>query len=198
MYQRAKSAVAVPGLHFDTANHRRGPSHEAKEGFLVQMLNLLRSRWKNPDTEAQFLNLANVIETQGCALFGGLIDISKSEKLIDDYGIIQKRTGSPSFLHSYANLASDPKFIRNSNYSDTFDHPLLVALIAYCMGGAVRIIDMRGKDTDPMSANAQDNMLHIDNSSFKEEYKVLCTLETRRNKRFLRTELHLLSWYSLW
>ena len=173
LHQRAKGVVAVPGLHFDTVKHRRGPSHEAKEKFRVQMLEQLRQGWKDPDTEVQFLKLANIIEDQGCALFGGLIDVVKFEKLIEDYETIQKRSGSHNFLHSYVNLARDPQFLENSEYNDTFAHPLLVALIAYRIGGALRIIDMRGKDTDPLYANAQDNMLHIDNTPFRDEYKVL-------------------------
>ena len=37
----------------------------------------------------------------------------------------------------------------------------------------MRITDIRGKDTQPISVNAQDNMLHIDNTPFTEEYKIL-------------------------
>lgn len=133
------------------------------------MLKHFRQNWKNPNTEVQFLKLANLIEAEGWALFGGLIGVSKFEKLIEDYETIQKCSGSRSFLH----FANDPQFIENSEYNDTFVHPLLVALIVYRMGGALRIIDTRGKDTGPVFANAQDNMLHIDNSPFHNEYKVL-------------------------
>jgi hypothetical protein len=46
-------------------------------------------------------------------------------------------------------------------------------MMAYAMGGPVRMTDARGKDTEPISVNAQDNMLHIDNTPFREEYKIL-------------------------
>ncbi|KAG2027023.1 hypothetical protein GB937_000759 [Aspergillus fischeri] len=173
LHLSAKGDAAIPGLHFDTVKYRRGPSHDAKEAFRSKLLSQLRQVWKNNDTETQFIKLANLLEADGCTLFGGLIDVCRFEKLIQDYEGIQQRTGSASFLHSYANLAGNPGFIKNLEYNDAFVHPLLVALIAYCMGGAVRIIDMRGKDTVPLSANAQDNMLHIDNTPFKDEYKVL-------------------------
>ncbi|KAK7415438.1 hypothetical protein QQX98_005889 [Neonectria punicea] len=173
LQQCAKGVAAAPGLHFDTVKHRRGPSQEARENFRLQLLNHLRQGWKNPDTEAQFIKLADSLGVQGCALFAGLIDVAKFGRLIKDYEAIQKSSGSKNFLHSYVNLANGPEFIKNSEYNDAFVHPLLVALIAYRMGGALRIIDTRGKDTEPMSANAQDNMLHIDNTPFHDEYKVL-------------------------
>ena len=89
------------------------------------------------------------------------------------YTETQKGSDNHTFLHSYINLADHPDFLNASEYTYAFAHPLLIALIAYLMGGAIRITNMRGKDTDPVSVNVQDNMLHIDNTPFREEYKVL-------------------------
>ncbi|KAG4261908.1 hypothetical protein FPRO03_11376 [Fusarium proliferatum] len=171
--QRATGVVGVPALHFNTVKYRRGPSQQAKDNFRKRMLSGLQQHWADPDTKTRFLKLAELVETEGCALFGGLIDVSKFQKLIEDYETIQKKTGSQNFLHSYVNLSDSPSFIKNAQYNDAFVHPLLISLIAYQMGGAVRIIDMRGKDTEPLSANAQDNMLHVDNTPFKDEHKIL-------------------------
>ncbi|MCJ1365830.1 hypothetical protein MMC16_004955 [Acarospora aff. strigata] len=126
---------------------------------------------ENETTKTKFLELAHVINNDGCALFGGLINTHRFQQLIARYA--EKRSGNETFLHSYVNLANHPGFLTGSEYNDAFAHPLLIALIAYFMGGALRIIDMRGKDTDPISVNAQDNMLYIDNTPFREEYKVL-------------------------
>ncbi|KLO86272.1 uncharacterized protein Y057_091 [Fusarium fujikuroi] len=171
--QRASGVVGVPALHFNTVKYRRGPSQQAKDNFRKRMLSGLQQHWADPDTKTRFLKLAELVETEGCALFGGLIDVSKFQKLIEDYETIQKKTGSQNFLHSYVNLSDSPSFIKNAQYNDAFVHPLLISLIAYQMGGAIRIIDMRGKNTEPLSANAQDNMLHVDNTPFKDEYKIL-------------------------
>lgn len=76
-------------------------------------------------------------------------------------------------MHSYVNLSLEHEFILGGSYVEAFSHPLLVALVAYLLGGSIRIVDFRGKNTDPISINAQDNMLHVDNTPFKEEYKVL-------------------------
>lgn len=53
----------------------------------------------------------------------------------------------------------------------------MIALIAYNVGGAIRLVDARGKDAEPLSILAQDNMLHIDNTPFNEEYKMILTWE---------------------
>ncbi|PNP80351.1 hypothetical protein FNYG_05950 [Fusarium nygamai] len=82
-------------------------------------------------------------------------------------------SGSHAFLHSFANIIEHPRFIRNPAYKDAIVHPLLVAMMSYAMGGPVRMTDARGKDTQPISVNAQDNMLHVDNTPFREKYKIL-------------------------
>jgi hypothetical protein len=50
-------------------------------------------------------------------------------------------------------------------------------MLSYTMGGSIRITDARGKDTLPISVNAQDNMLHVDNTPFRQEYKMLMAWE---------------------
>lgn len=46
------------------------------------------------------------------------------------------------------------------------------------MGGPIRLTDIRGKDTAPVSINSQDNMLHLDDSPFRSEYKILLGWQT--------------------
>jgi hypothetical protein len=53
----------------------------------------------------------------------------------------------------------------------------MAALISFNVGGAIRLVDARGKDAEPLSILAQDNMLHIDNTPFNEEYKIILTWE---------------------
>ncbi|KAH7312836.1 hypothetical protein BKA65DRAFT_573682 [Rhexocercosporidium sp. MPI-PUGE-AT-0058] len=91
-----------------------------------------------------------MVESEGCALFGGLIDPVVFEKLVTQYDKVQSRSGNNAFMHSYFS-----------------------SHLSYLMGGAIRIVEFRGKNTNPISIAAQDNMLHVDNTPFKEEYKVL-------------------------
>jgi hypothetical protein len=180
LHERASGQRAVPGLHLNTVQHRQRIPTATQIDFRVKLLRILRQGWKNDETEAKFLEAVNMIESDGCALFGGLIDPSIFEQLVAEYDKVLLQSGNNTFMHSYVNLANELDFLRGGNYIDAFGHPLLIALIAYLMGGAIRMVDFRGKNTDPISINAQDNMLHVDNTPFKEEYKVL--LNWRRGK----------------
>ncbi|EEA22451.1 hypothetical protein EYB26_007461 [Talaromyces marneffei] len=171
--ERAGASLHVPGLHLSTAHHRRGPSPDARAEFRETLLDGLRQRWQDPLTEAQFLKLARDLDRNGASLYSGLIGMVSFRTLIENYTKAQGGTGNKTFLHSYVNFADHPDFLTDARYNDAFAHPLLVALISYQMGGALRLNDVRGKDTDPISVNAQDNMLHIDNTPFRDEYKIL-------------------------
>ncbi|KAH7028791.1 uncharacterized protein B0I36DRAFT_374543 [Microdochium trichocladiopsis] len=172
---RVQGTGAVPGLHLNTVRYRYSLPDEQKIRFRVRTLQKLRRTWKNDETEAKFLNLVRHIESDGCALFGGLVDTSVFERLVLKYDEVLEEAGNKTFMHSYVNFAHHPAFLKDEEYTDAFGHPLLICLIAYLMGGPVRVIDLRGKDTNPININAQDDMLHVDNTPFKEEYKILLT-----------------------
>ncbi|KAJ5927342.1 hypothetical protein N7516_009115 [Penicillium verrucosum] len=170
---RAGAPLHVPALHLSTIHHRCGPSLDTKAEFRESLLKGLRQHWQDPSTESRFLQLSRELDRNGAILYGGLIDTEKFKSLIENYTKAQGVTGNQTFLHSYVNFADHADFLTDSRYNDAFAHPLLVALISYQMGGALRLNDVRGKDTDPISVNAQDNMLHIDNTPFRDEYKIL-------------------------
>ncbi|KGO64748.1 hypothetical protein PITC_052930 [Penicillium italicum] len=170
---RAGAKPCVPRLYLSTTHHRRGPTLESKAEFRESLLEGLRERWQDPSTEAQFLKLQRDLDRNGASVYGALVNTESFECLIKRYSQVQEATGNSTFLHSYVNMADHPYFLTDSRYNDAFAHPLLVALIAYQMGGALRLNDVRGKDTDPIAVNAQDNMLHIDDTPFRDEYKIL-------------------------
>ncbi|KAI1733756.1 hypothetical protein F4680DRAFT_440679 [Xylaria scruposa] len=163
----------VPGLRLNTVEHRQRIPPAEQIDFRVRLLRNLRQGWKHDETEARFLEIVNRVDSDGAALFGGLIDPAIFEKLIAAYDTVQTRSGNAAFMHSYINLAHEHEFFLGGDYIEAFSHPLLVSVISYIMGGSIRIVEFRGKNTDPISINAQDNMLHVDNTPFKEEYKVL-------------------------
>ena len=171
--ERTNGHGAVPGLRLNTVQHRQRIPSADQIDFRVKLLRSLRQGWGNDDTEAKFLEVVNRIESDGCALFGGLIDPAIFEKLVAEYDKVQSRSGNNAFMHSYVNLALEHDFFLGGNYIEAFSHPLLIALVSYLVGGSIRIVEFRGKNTDPISINAQDNMLHVDNIPFKEEYKVM-------------------------
>jgi hypothetical protein len=172
---RTDGPGTVPRLRLNTVQHRQRISTAEQIDFRVKLLRSLRQSWNDPGTEARFLDAVSRIESDGCALFGGLVEPVIFEKLVAHYDKIQSRAGNNAFMHSYVNLAVENEFILGGNHVEAFSHPLLIALISYLLGGSIRIVDFRGKNTDPISINAQDNTLHVDNTPFKEEYKVLLT-----------------------
>ncbi|KAI0452497.1 hypothetical protein F5B21DRAFT_483209 [Xylaria acuta] len=171
--ERTHHYGTVPSLRLNTVEHRQRIPAAEQIDFRVRLLRKLRQGWKNDETEARFLEIVDRVESDGAALFGGLIDPAMFEKLIAAYDKVQAHSGNAAFMHSYINLAHEHDFFLGGDYIEAFSHPLLVSVVSYLVGGAIRIVEFRGKNTDPISINAQDNMLHVDNTPFKEEYKVL-------------------------
>lgn len=110
----------------------------------------------------RFNHLAETIGNDGALVIGDMIDRKAFAGLVQEYDDLVKEHGSGSLLHSYVNLRSHPDFLVNQNFNRAFFHPLAIALISRQVGGAVRIVDARAKDAGPVSAHAQDNMLHVD------------------------------------
>lgn len=163
----------VPGLSIDEHVN----SNASKERFRTALLSELRQTWSNPATESHFPTLVANLQNNGCTILAGLIEQPSFQHLINDYTTIMHQTGRHAFLHSFAHLDHRPEFMGNPAFTNAILHPLLVAMIAYATGGPIRMTDARGKDNQPISVNAQDNMLHVDNSPFRQEYKLLIAWE---------------------
>lgn len=125
----------------------------------------------------QFKLLAENIEQDGAITLGNVINYDAFSELIAHYDERLATDGSQSWIHSYINLGNYPDFLSHPKFHQAFLHPLLVALIAYSSGGPIRIVDARGKDAEPLTVQAQDNMLHIDNTPFRQEFKIILTWE---------------------
>ncbi len=110
----------------------------------------------------RFNHLAKTIEKDGALVIGDMIDRGAFAGLVQEYDGLIRDHGSGSLLHSYVNLRSHPDFLTNKGFNRAFFHPLAIALISRQVGGAVRVVDARAKDAGPVSAHAQDNMLHVD------------------------------------
>ncbi len=177
----APEKVRVPGMY------RRLQNLPEKQHFREELLHGLRSTWsmyfgiaQTNQIERDFLSFSEGIADTGALVIGDLIERSDFALLIRAYEGIMRAAGSASLFHSYVDLRNHPNFLMDPRFSGAFLHPLLVALIAYRVGGSIRIVDARGKDAQPLTARAQDNMLHIDNTPFSDEYKVLVTWECEK------------------
>ncbi|GKT49705.1 uncharacterized protein ColSpa_09886 [Colletotrichum spaethianum] len=205
------SKSSAPHISLQANEFRVGPDPTSKDIFRKKLLRELRKGWANASTEARFIRLVEVLQRDGCAVFAGLVDMQSFQQLIDDFSDIMNGSGSHAFLHSFSHLIEHPDFLKNSRYNDAIIHPLLIAMLSYAMGGPIRMTDARGKDTEPISVNAQDNMLHVDNTPFREEYKILLGWEkgkvkgptgqnftflpgTQKGTRFVRVDEHSQPW----
>lgn len=127
-----------------------------------------------------FNRLSSTIEEDGALVVGDLVNRDAFGGLVQEYDHLMQESGSTSLLHSYVNLRNQPGFLTNHGFNGAFFHPLAIALISERVGGAIRVVDARAKDAGPISVQAQDNMLHIDNTPYRDEYKVLVTWEKGR------------------
>ena len=157
---------------------------EKKEAFQEKLLQSMQQQFIQEFGAAkaaylinEFLQLTKIIEHDGALIFGKMIDTESFQKLIEQYTEKLATDGSKSWIHSYINLGNHPDFLSASQFNNAFMHPLLIALIAYSSGGPIRIVDARGKDAEPLAVQAQDNMLHIDNTPFRREFKIIVTWE---------------------
>ena len=173
--------VLAPSLY------KRFSDSKGKDVFREKMLHTLRIAWverygaaKTDKLMTSFTNLATNLDDNGALIFGSILDTPSFEKLIVCYSHILTVSGSRSWIHSYVNLANHLGFLADRSFNDAFLHPILIALISYRVGGAIRVVDARGKDAEPISVMAQDNMLHIDNTPFNDEYKVILTWEKNK------------------
>jgi hypothetical protein len=164
--------------------YKRFADSDGKDMFRGQMLETFRSSWverygaaEADKMVASFQSLAENLDENGAVIFGSILETASFQKLIARYNHILAESGSKSWIHSYVNLANHPDFLADKEFNEAFLHPILVALVSYRVGGPIRAVDARGKDAEPISVLAQDNMLHIDNTPFNDEYKIILTWE---------------------
>ncbi len=162
--------------------YKRFQNAEKKEVFKQKLLQNLESALlsvhtpeKAQEMKARFIELAQHLDDHGAVILGAILGKSDFTKLIESYTQILDASGSKSWIHSFVNLANHPEFLTDESFNAAFLHPLLISLVSYRIGSPVRIVDARGKDAEPIAVLAQDNMLHIDNTPFNDEYKVILT-----------------------
>ncbi|MFJ5542534.1 hypothetical protein [Micromonospora chalcea] len=125
-----------------------------------------------------FRSLTAALHAEGALSFTGLLPEERFTGARQAYDDAMRAGGSRGSLHNYLNVADTRQLLDHPDFRETFTHPLLVVLVAYALGGPVRIIDLRAKDTHPVDVVARDNTLHVDNSPFMDEFKVIVTWRT--------------------
>ncbi|MCG5465150.1 hypothetical protein MED01_003423 [Micromonospora sp. MED01] len=122
-----------------------------------------------------FASLSGNLAAEGALSFAGLVPPERFDPARRAYDSAIDTRGSRGSLHNYLNVADAGSLVEHPEFREAFAHPLLVALVAHALGGPVKIIDLRAKDTQPLDVVARDNTLHVDNSPFMDEFKVIVT-----------------------
>lgn len=123
----------------------------------------------------QFTAQCRTLAVEGAISVTGLLPTSRFEQFRHVYDAEMSARGSRGSLHSYLNVASSDPLLDNLSLWEAIAHPLFVAVVAHAIGGPVKLVDLRAKDTYPVDVVARDNTLHLDNSPFIDEYKVIVT-----------------------
>ncbi|WP_405110787.1 hypothetical protein OG559_00200 [Micromonospora sp. NBC_01405] len=132
-----------------------------------------RDEENGPVLLATFLALTRELATEGALSFTGLVPPARFDGARRAYDSAISAKGSRGSLHNYLNVADCDFLLDDPHFREVFTHPLLVALVAHALGAPMKIIDLRAKDTHPVDVVARDNTLHVDNSPFMDEFKVI-------------------------
>lgn len=168
----------------DISNYKKFEESDERNQFRHSLLHTLEEAWKGLYGEARarkyrkkFQKIVGHLDQNGAIIFGALLNNDDFKCFLEQYTAIMNSAGSRSWLHSFVNLANFHEFINSMQFNAPFLHPLLVSLIAYQMGGMVRLADCRAKDVEPSSFLGSDSRLHIDGTPFEERYHILLSWE---------------------
>jgi hypothetical protein len=134
-----------------------------------------RTRLENLIGHERFTAVCQTLAVEGAVSGTGLLTTPRFDRFRQVYDAEMAASGSRGSLHSYLNVASSRPLLDNPGLWEAIAHPLFVAAVAHAIGGPVKLIDLRAKDTYPVDVVARDNTLHLDNSPFIDEYKVIVT-----------------------
>ncbi|GJO01574.1 hypothetical protein NJB18091_34940 [Mycobacterium marinum] len=120
-------------------------------------------------------DLLGQMAEQGAVVLADIVESDAFLELVARYDEIMAQEGSGSFIHRFVDLRRTVGLLTDPEVNNPMVHPLMITLISYAVGGPIRMVDARAKDAEPLSVLAQDNMLHIDNTPFNDEYKIIVT-----------------------
>ena len=123
------------------------------------------------------VRLASNLENDGIVIFRQFTPPPLFSDLMLQYDVRMGGTTPTHVGHTFIAFGTDEPFLTSSYAREAVFHPLLLTLISYQLGGPIRLVDIRGKDTGPALTNLRDNGLHLDDSPYGVEYKILLLWE---------------------
>lgn len=122
----------------------------------------------------RFQTLAEEFSATGVLIFGDLVSEMEFGRFVGTYDALMLERASRQLLHDFLDLEG-LALLDEPGWSNLVLHPIFRLLIHYRLGSPVRVIDVRAKDTFPIDVWAKENILHLDNSPFAAECKVILT-----------------------
>ncbi|WP_299496862.1 hypothetical protein [uncultured Shewanella sp.] len=125
------------------------------------------------ESSEDFLTLSQSLSKEGALAFRDFVTEKSFGYLVNAYDDALSKMKSSPAGHTFKNFQYMKNFLVNAQFNDALFHPLLILLIAYQLGTPIRLIDIRGKDAKPMKTTVRDNGVHLDDTLFGKEFKII-------------------------
>ncbi len=144
--------------------------------FREKILNMLG------DSSEDFLTLSQSLSKEGALAFRDFVTEKSFGCLVNAYDDALSKIKSSPAGHTFKDFQYMENFLVNAQFNDALFHPLLILLIAYQFGTPIRLIDIRGKDAKPVKTTLRDNGVHLDDTLFGKEFKIILMWEKGTTK----------------
>lgn len=141
--------------------HRSNPD---RDSFRSQFCEILGDHFSS------FSAFADQLDQYGVAMFR--IKAPEFSQLVQAYEAAMAHAQHATIGHTFLDLRAHHQLFTNPG-SLALLNPMYLALLAYRLGGPLRLTGGRAKDTPPTMTTVRDNGVHVDDSPFHDEYKIL-------------------------
>lgn len=122
-----------------------------------------------------FAMIAEKFQEKGLGMFRDFCNPEIFQKFIDEYDRRMDEASKSALKYYFLEFQNKLDFLTNTEFKDVFSHPLIIALIAYQIGGPIRLVGVRGKNAEAELTMVRDNGPHVDDNPFNDEWKLLIT-----------------------
>lgn len=132
-----------------------------------------------------FKVMAKTFQDKGLGMFRDFSTPETFQKFINEYDSRMNEASKSALKYYFLEFQNKLDFITNPNFKDVFLHPLIIALVAYQIGGPIRLVGVRGKNAEAELTMVRDNGPHVDDNPFNDEWKLLITWLLDKNGKSL-------------
>lgn len=122
-----------------------------------------------------FKIIAKIFQDKGLGMFRDFCEPEIFQKFINEYDRRMDEASKSALKYYFLEFQNKLDFLTNPDFKDVFSHPLIIALVAYQIGGPIRLVGVRGKNAEAELTMVRDNGPHVDDNPFNDEWKLLIT-----------------------